>query len=40
MYRVPPEETMSLDQLESICLKRLLVLKKVEFLTDSGESDE
>jgi len=26
--------------LEAICLKRLLILKKIEFLTDSSENDK
>ena len=40
LYQSPPEQTLSMDTLEALCLKRLLLLKKVEFLIDSGESDK
>ena len=39
LYKNPPQNTLSLDNLEQLCLKRLLILKKCEFLTDSSETE-
>lgn len=39
LYNNPPQEIVSLDKLEQICYKWLLLLKKVEFLNDSGETE-
>ena len=39
LYEEPPTQTLSLDELENVCLQRILLLKKLEFLDQSAENE-
>lgn len=39
MYEDPPTDTLNMDELVHLCMNRLMVLRKIEFLYDSNEQD-